>query len=137
MRYSARHWSLLALAQLSAAVGAAGWLLIPYLLELLVDQGISLGDRGFVLLIAGAIIGASAAVSVGLFTYDYLAERVNQLVGRDLRNELFARYQNLSFAFHDRVRTGQLMSRLKSDVESVMEFCGYGIGELIRSGQLR
>ena len=40
----------------------------------------------------------------------------------DLRNELFAKIQSLSFSYHDQHQTGQLMTRVTSDVEGVRLF---------------
>ena len=45
----------------------------------------------------------------------------------DLRTELFAKIQNLSFSYHDRTQTGQLMVRATDDVEKVRLFIGQGL----------
>jgi len=45
----------------------------------------------------------------------------------DLRDELYARFLRLSFAFYDRSQTGQLMSRATIDLQSVRFFLGYGL----------
>ena len=45
----------------------------------------------------------------------------------DLRNQLYNHLQKLSYAFHDRSQTGQLMSRATSDVEGVRMFVGFAL----------
>ncbi len=45
----------------------------------------------------------------------------------DLRNDLFAKIQRLSFSYHDRNQTGQLMIRATDDVEKVRLFIGQGL----------
>lgn len=72
------------------------------------------------LLWAGALI-VVFAVMRGLFAFSqtYLGERLSQFVAFDLRNELFAKIQRLSFSYHDHNRTGQLMVRATDDVEKV------------------
>ena len=45
----------------------------------------------------------------------------------DFRNELFSKIQRLSFSYHDRNRTGQLMIRATDDVEKLRVFIGQGL----------
>jgi len=45
----------------------------------------------------------------------------------DLRNQLYAHLQRLSFGFYDRHQTGQLMSRATIDLQTVRFFLGYGL----------
>ena len=126
LSYVLRHPIVMALAIASLAVSAGSTAAVPLLLGLFVDRGVSEGDFNFVVLMAGAIVAASLLRAGGEFSRSYMAERISQLVALDFRNELFTHYQNLSFGYHDRARTGQLMSRATSDVESVMRFTGMG-----------
>src|SRR3970282_1703205 len=61
------------------------------------------------------------------FLQAYWAERNSQAVAFDLRNDLFAKIQRLSFSYHDRNQTGQLMIRATDDVEKVRMFIGQGL----------
>ena len=56
-----------------------------------------------------------------------MGERASQSVSFDMRNDLFAKIQRLSFSYHDRHRTGQLMVRATDDVEKVRQFIGQGL----------
>ncbi len=56
-----------------------------------------------------------------------MGERASQSVAFDMRNDLFAKIQRLSFSYHDRNRTGQLMVRATDDVEKVRTFIGQGL----------
>ncbi|MBW7885955.1 MAG: ABC transporter ATP-binding protein [Caldilineaceae bacterium] len=69
------------------------------------------------------------AVARGLFSFAqaYMSEKAGQNVAFDFRNELFAKIQRLSFSYHDRNRTGQLMIRATDDVEKVRLFIGQGL----------
>ncbi len=51
----------------------------------------------------------------------------------DMRDELFAHYQKLSFNFYDEEKTGQLMSRLTSDLFSLTELYHHGPEDIIIS----
>jgi ATP-binding cassette subfamily B protein len=52
-------------------------------------------------------------------------------VAYDLRNDLYAKIQNLSFSYHDQNQTGQLMIRATDDVEKVRLFIGQGLLQLV------
>ncbi|MBK8045799.1 MAG: ATP-binding cassette domain-containing protein [Anaerolineales bacterium] len=69
------------------------------------------------------------AIARGLFSFaqSYMSEKAGQSVAFDFRNELFAKIQRLSFSYHDRNRTGQLMVRATDDVEKVRLFIGQGL----------
>jgi len=61
------------------------------------------------------------------FAQSYMSEKAGQSVAFDFRNDLFAKIQRLSFSYHDRNRTGQLMIRATDDVEKVRIFIGQGL----------
>ena len=81
------------------------------------------------LLITSAIAILIFAVLRGVFAFlqTFTAERNSQSVAFDMRNELFAKIQGLSFSYHDRNQTGQLMVRATDDVEKVRVFIGQGL----------
>jgi hypothetical protein len=76
-----------------------------------VDRGIEADDMGA--LRDWALLIALAAVVVGTFTglRRYVAFREARWIETDLREQLFAHFQRLHFAFHDRAQTGQLIQR--------------------------
>ncbi len=73
------------------------------------------------------------AVLRGLFSFlqAFWAEKNSQSVAYDLRNDLYAKIQNLSFSYHDKNQTGQLMIRATDDVEKVRLFIGQGLLQLV------
>ena len=73
------------------------------------------------------------AILRGLFAFlqAYWAEKNSQAVAYDLRNDLYAKIQNLSFSYHDKNQTGQLMIRATDDVEKVRLFIGQGLLQLV------
>jgi ATP-binding cassette subfamily B protein len=81
------------------------------------------------LLITAALFIIGFAILSGVFAFlqAYWAERNSQSVAFDLRNDLFAKIQRLSFSYHDRNQTGQLMIRATDDVEKVRLFIGQGL----------
>lgn len=95
------------------------------------------GNIGRSLIITGAVVVLFATMR-GLFAFlqVFTAERNSQSVAFDLRNDLFAKIQRLSFSYHDRNRTGQLMIRATDDVEKVRLFIGQGLMFLVQAFML-
>ncbi len=84
------------------------------------------------LITTGVLIVVFALVR-GAFAFlqAYWAERNSQSVAYDLRNDVYAKIQRLSFSYHDRNQTGQLMVRATDDVEKVRLFLGQGLLQLL------
>ncbi len=80
------------------------------------------------LVMAGATV-VVFAIARGLFSFAqaYLSQILSQNIAFDLRNDLFSKIQRLSFSYHDRNRTGQLMIRATDDVEKLRLFIGQGL----------
>ena len=71
--------------------------------------------------------------SVLNFTVAYLGHTFGIRVEADIRKDLFRHMQELSFDFYDRNRTGQLMSRLTSDLFELTELAHHGPEDLLTS----
>ncbi|PYP91403.1 MAG: ABC transporter ATP-binding protein [Candidatus Angelobacter sp. Gp1-AA117] len=69
------------------------------------------------------------AVLDALSTYweKYLTTSIGQWISYDLRRTLYAHIQRLSLAFHDEKRTGDLISRVTSDVDNIQSFITSGL----------
>jgi ATP-binding cassette, subfamily B, multidrug efflux pump len=135
VRYVGRHRRLAALAYGSLFLATAAQLVVPQLVRIIVDTVVG-GYTGQLNAAdtSRALIGAMIAIAVfaivrAVFAFgqQYNAERISQNVAFDFRNELFARIQRLSFSYHDRNQTGQLMIRATDDVEKIRLFIGQGL----------
>src|SRR4029453_7141309 len=115
-----------------AALAMAATVAIPWLTGRAVDQ-IDNGDRaGLDRLVAAVVIVALARVGLSV-ARRLIAGRVSLGVEYDLRNGLYAHLQELELAFFDNQQTGQLMSRLTVDLQSVRFFLGYGLVFIVQS----
>jgi len=94
-------------------------LVLPRLIQRLVDQGIARGDWGVILNTALLMLGFATLNALMMIGNTVLAARVAQYFAADLRSALFRKVQTFSFGNLDRLRTGQLMVRLTSDVNMV------------------
>jgi ATP-binding cassette, subfamily B, multidrug efflux pump len=117
---------------LPRVMGALGlppsWTWEQVLNKLVADQS----NAPRLLVTAGiAIVIFSALRGLFAFLQTYWAEKNSQSVAFDLRNDLYAKIQTLSFSYHDRNNTGQLMIRATDDVEKVRLFIGQGLLQLV------
>jgi len=98
-----------------------GWL-NPFILQ------ISAGDKHGVLLFAAAAALAIAMVGALCSYYEkYFTTSVGQWVMHDLRGRLYSRMQRLSLSFHNQAQTGDLLSRITSDIDAVQSFVSSGL----------
>jgi len=111
-------------------LSTAGRLVVPALTQAVIDQGITARAITVVAWGAGGIVVAALLSAVFSFLQGFLAAKASQGVAYDLRNALYAHIQRLSFGYHDRAQTGQLLTRATSDVELVRMFMGTGLLQL-------
>jgi len=126
MRFLTRYvWQ--SIAMFVCLIGFAGFMLVtPRIAEWIIDRGIAQRDTGQVLTLSLAMIGAALLSAFFQFGQGALSARVAHGIAYDLRNELYHKIQSLSFSYHDRAHTGQLLTRATSDVETVQRFVGRG-----------
>jgi len=129
--YLRHYWLLAAGAFLGLIISTGTRLTIPRLTQTILDEGIAAGRMPVVLWAAVGMVGVSLAGSAFSFLQGVLSARTAQGVAYDLRNQLYAKIQSLSFSYHDRAQTGQLLTRATSDVEMVHMFVGMGFIHLL------
>lgn len=124
------HWRGFVPALLAVVAGTLLGLLKPWPLAFLIDDVLGVGQTGgaepdFSAGLIAAIAGAVIAIAVlsGLFSYikEYYLSATSFRVAFSLRRALFGHIQRLSLAFHDRQRTGDLITRVTNDVTKVQE----------------
>jgi ABC-type multidrug transport system fused ATPase/permease subunit len=129
-----KYWKWLAVTYFFLLLTTATSLAVPQIIKMAMDKALHLdtqtlkvtGDQSLLIFYGLAIIGIQVLKGIFTFGQSYLGEFIGQKVAYDLRNRLYDRIQRLSFAFHDKAQTGQLMSRATQDVESVRMFMAMG-----------
>ena len=117
----------LAIAYFTLLVSTLLSLAIPRLVGDAIDKVLEKDTLSFLVLLAIAILAFSLVRGVFAYFQSYLSEYISQRVAYDLRNVLYDHLQHLSFAYHDKQQTGQLMSRATADVEGVRWFISLGL----------
>jgi ATP-binding cassette subfamily B protein len=138
------HWRRICLALLAMVLDAMVAVMRPWPLKVVIDRVLShkpsrvplihmwLDQAPFTKM--QILYGCCAAVLLiavitGLTSYCYtrLLGSVGQRFVYELRRDLFAHMQRLSLRFHDGQKTGDLTTRLTSDIQSIQEFIANGI----------
>jgi ABC-type multidrug transport system fused ATPase/permease subunit len=122
-----RYWRRAVVVYLCLLAGAVMTMAIPRLTGQAIDLALSSSQTGAIVLAGIAVVGAGLLRSIFGYWQSYLSEYLSQKVAYDLRNTLYNHLQRLSYAFHDKSQTGQLMSRATSDVEGVRMFVGFAM----------
>jgi len=67
------------------------------------------------------------------YAQSFLITRVEQAVIRDIRNDLYRKYQTLSLAYFHGQKTGELISRISNDIMLVRGAIGEGLSKLLKA----
>ena len=78
-----------------------------------------------------AIIAAALGRGLTQFGQTYLGESLGQKVSYDLRNDVYDHIQRMSYAYHDQMETGQIMSRTTQDVENIRMFFAQALFRMV------
>ena len=74
-----------------------------------------------------AVLAIALLDAISTYAEKYLTTSVGQWVTYDLRRGIYAQMQRLSLSFHDQNRTGDLISRVTSDVDDIQSFIASGL----------
>ena len=111
-------------------------LLIPWLFGESIDRLVSTESGQIVhlnpgtlelVILASLILGASIMRGFFDFARTYTTDSLSQLVTYDFRNLIYDKLQHVSFAYHDKEHTGNLMSKATADVEAVRRYVNMGL----------
>jgi len=133
------HWAALSLAFVAVIGESVTDLLEPWPLKIVFDNVLgskrlpdwlapvinsTVGHDKFAVLTFVAISVILIAIVGALSSYfeKYLTTSVAQWVSHDLRRTLYHHIQRLSLSYHDNKRTGDLISRITSDIDTVQDF---------------
>ena len=111
-------------------------LVVPQIIQNVIDQGLKAGATSFLVRSALILVGIGALTAVMNLGQRYLTEWIGAHVGYDLRNAMYDRIQYLPFSYHDHTTTGQLINRCIEDVRAVQAFAGDYMIQIVQLGAL-
>ncbi|MFT3887536.1 MAG: ABC transporter ATP-binding protein [Arachnia sp.] len=110
-----------------APVGVLLSISIPLLLGGIIDGPISAGDAKGVLWYGLALLGVGALDAFISFLRRWIMVRATSFIETDIRLDLFDQLQRLPMQFHKAWESGQLLSRIMSDLGTIRRFLSFGI----------
>ncbi len=138
------HWGALAIGLLAVAGEGAANLLEPWPLKIVLDEVLRSREShvtvaNWVHTLVGtdklamlrfacvAVLAIAALDGIASYLEKYLTTSVGQWISYDLRRRVYSHMQKLSLAFHDQERTGDLISRVTSDIDAIQSFITQGL----------
>ena len=124
-------------------VAGAAWLVIrvqrwrarhasPHLVRYAIDFGLRpqevdgrltlTGDPQLLIFASVGLVVVAIVRGIVQFGQTFIGESLGQGIAYDIRNDIYDHLQRLSYAYHDQMETGQIMSRSTQDVENIRMF---------------
>ncbi len=119
------------LGMVSALVAGLVALLIPQVLQRLVDGPLQTGDSSQIWLPVVIIVALGITEAVMIWLRRWFVLQPGTRVEAAMRNDFYAKLQDLPVNFHDRWPSGQLLSRAVSDLNMVRRWLSFGLVLLV------
>ncbi len=124
--YYKPHLGLFTVDMIAAVIVAACNLVYPSLARMIIND-FSGGESPSPIIIASAILlGVYVLKMICTYIVGYYGHIVGVRMQRDMRRDLFKKYQSLPYSYFDNHKTGDLLSRLTSDLQDVSELAHHG-----------
>jgi ATP-binding cassette subfamily B protein len=124
MSYLRPYWAFVAGSYLLLMINNGITLGMPVIIRSIVDEGIRGADVGAIQRGVVALMALTLVRGASIFLSGRWTEVASRNVSYDLRNAIHDKLQSLSFSYHDRAETGQLLTRAISDVDRVRFLTG-------------
>lgn len=125
--YYRKGWPLVLLSLAQIGLVSLTGTAQPQIIRFVTDRVLEEGNWQWLLPGALAVIGVALLQGILRFGQRYCMELVSNRVIYQLRSRLYQHLQQLSFTFYDQAQTGELMSRVTADVDSLRQAAGMGV----------
>ena len=131
--YLLPYWRRLTIVYAALIIALLLQLTIPSVLGRAIDHGVEGRDGSY--LWKAALLITVLAILQATFTFvrSYGTNVLAEHVGNDLRDELYAKFQELPFQFYDRTQTGQLMSRATEDINNIRGMMMFSLRAIVQA----
>jgi ABC-type multidrug transport system fused ATPase/permease subunit len=125
------YWKLVVLSYTFFFIVSGLTLLIPQFIRWVVDHGIEIGNMRIITYSVLVLIGVVLVKGVLTFFEGRSLEMVSQGVAYGVRKAIHAKLAALSFSYHDKTETGELLSRTIQDVERIRFLTGRALQRMM------
>ncbi len=117
-----KHFGMFLTAISFLTIEAMADLLQPSLMSNIVDEGIKYQNNALILKYGAMMLGVALLGALGAVMRNIYASRTSQLIGKELRSDLYKKVQTLSFENIDRLKPASLITRITNDVTQIQNF---------------
>jgi ATP-binding cassette subfamily B protein len=128
-----RHRVRAGLGLVALTAASAATLTIPMALRRVIDFGFDNGHIGLIAEYFIGLIGVVAVLAMASAARYYLVMSLGERIVADLRSNVFAHLTRLDAAFFDRVRSGEIVSRLTADTTQLKAAFGASASIALRN----
>ena len=128
--YLAEHIPAYAIAILSLIIGVALDMLSPQLTKSIIDDVIGAGELSKLKYLLAGILLVGVGRCIFMYIKEFTFDKTGAKIGASMRTDLFRHLQSLDPSFFDRNNTGELMARVKDDIDRIWDGVSY-VGMLI------
>jgi ATP-binding cassette subfamily B multidrug efflux pump len=133
LRYISPYKKEAALATVFLALVVVADLSIPRLVQVIIDDGVAQGDMNVIVWTSLLMIGASVLSAALMVANTIFAVKASRSFEADLREAIFRKIQTFSFGNLDDFTTGQLLTRLTSDLNLIQMIVLMGLRMFTRA----
>lgn len=134
MHYYRPYRLILLLVLIGSCFSALMELVFPYIVRQMLNVELPQKNIAELLHWAGILLALYVVNFCLLFAINYYGRMMSSGIENDMRHDLFAHMEKMSFRFFDNARTGQLLSRITSDIIEVSELTFKGPNDLLVCG---
>jgi ATP-binding cassette subfamily B protein len=131
--YYKPHWRLFLLDMVCATLVSATDLAFPFVTKLGLERFLPQGLYKTFFLVMAVLAGAYVVRGILQYVITYWGHLLGVRIEADMRADIFGHIQSQSFHFFDHNRTGQLMSRITTDLFDITELAHHGPEDLFMS----
>lgn len=125
LKYIGHYWYAYFFAVFCMVVAILLDMLYPMITKSIVDDVIIGGNMGLLGFLLAMIVAIGVGRSIGGYLKEFIFDTVSAKIGARLRKDLFTHIEGLSMEYFDDTNTGELMARVKDDVDLVWNALGY------------
>lgn len=128
LKYVTKYKILIIIPAIALLISIALDMFNPYLVKVMIDKVLRNKEYDLLTFVLMSLGGITLARSILGYIREYTLDYVSSRVSIDLKSDLFNHIQSLPFKYFDSMNTGELMSRMGSDVDNVWRSIAFGIG---------
>lgn len=122
LHYIKKHIGMFLIAVAFLTIETFADLLQPTFMSYIVDYGVKGQEMGMILRYGFIMLGITAMGAVGAVVRNIYASRTSQLIGKEIRLDIYEKVQALSYENIDRLQPSSIITRITNDVTQMQNF---------------